>query len=951
MPLVDSDLGPIPEGWGRAINEVAFGEPREAASLAGRSTGRVRPLQHAPRWTAAHAGARVGGSNSAARARSSAVARSVLNSIRGSPRVDRVAWLITGRSGDRLRSDTHESRLDPAPESQRARWANLIRQRRRSVGSRTGGAGEPTSKITPSVDPACGDPPRATRSTDPLRGRFRATSRRSAATSEAPNLRTTRDLLLPRLISGEVDVSELDIDVSGMRRRDPGRSPRTSWSSSRRSSLFAEMGWETVNARDETSGRRDARSRQPGRGGPRRASCGAALERLNPDASRRRDRAGGRGAREDRSAMDPVRANREVYDLMRDGVGSRCARGRSGVAGGRSGHRLGRPERQRLPWSSQLWVVGDMYKRRRRSGRVRQRLPLVFVELKASHKKLEHAYDDNLTDYRITIPGSSGPNGFIILSNGSESKIGTVSSAWEHFAEWKKINDEGEHGRRLAGDDAARHVRAGAAARPGRELHRVSERPGGLVKLLAKNHQYLGSTTRSRVSAQIRPRRSGARPARGCSGTRRAPARRSRCCSSRRRCCASCAGNWTFVIVTDRKDLDDQVYEEFADAGVLDGGHVQATSADHLRELLGEDHRYVFTLIHKFRTERGETDPVVSERSDIVVITDEAHRSQYDMLALNMRNALPNAAVPRLHRHAADRRARRRPGRCSATTSVGLRLRRVDPDGATVPLYYENRIPELQLANEAFDEDLDRDPGRGRARRRARRPSSPACSAAVPADHPRGSAASASRGPRRALPRPWVRRQGDGGLDRQGHRGSDVRQGPALLGRLSSIEPAAPRTRALPEQSERERSRRRSAYMARPTWRSSSRRPRTRSGDAAQKGLDILPHRKRMVDEDLEEQVQGPGRPAADRVRLRDVDHRLRRAVVLDDLPGQADEEPHADADHRPGQPGLPGEEQRPDRRLHRRLPGPPEGPGDLRHGAGGGIEPDDYARSATRMR
>ncbi len=71
---------------------------------------------------------------------------------------------------------------------------------------------------------------------------------------------------------------------------------------------------------------------------------------------------------------------------------------------------------------------------------------------------------------------------------------------------------------------------------------------------------------------------------------------------------------------------------------------MQADSSAHLRRLLGEDHRYVFTLIHKFRAERDERCRSARERDDIIVITDEAHRSQYDTLALNMRQALPNAS-------------------------------------------------------------------------------------------------------------------------------------------------------------------------------------------------------------------------------------------------------------------------------------------------------------------
>ena len=101
-------------------------------------------------------------------------------------------------------------------------------------------------------------------------------------------------------------------------------------------------------------------------------------------------------------------------------------------------------------------------------------------------------------------------------------------------------------------------------------------------------------------------------------------------------------GNWTFVVITDRTELDTQIYRTFSTCGAA-SELCQATSASHLRKLLGEDHRYVFTLIHKFRTEPGTLHPVLSERDDIIVLTDEAHRSQYDTLAMNMRTALPNA--------------------------------------------------------------------------------------------------------------------------------------------------------------------------------------------------------------------------------------------------------------------------------------------------------------------
>ncbi len=166
-------------------------------------------------------------------------------------------------------------------------------------------------------------------------------------------------------------------------------------------------------------------------------------------------------------------------------------------------------------------------------------------------------------------------------------------------------------------------------------------------------------------------------------------------------------GNWTFVIVTDRQELDRQIYKNFANAGAVNEPHVQATGGDHLKQLLREDHRYVFTLIQKFRTDRGETYPKLSDRSDIIVMTDEAHRTQYDIFARNMRDALPNAAfigftgTPLIVGEEKTRQV------FGSYVSIYNFKQSVD-DHATVPLYYENRIPELQLTNEDLNEDMER---------------------------------------------------------------------------------------------------------------------------------------------------------------------------------------------------------------------------------------------------
>jgi type I restriction enzyme R subunit len=159
-------------------------------------------------------------------------------------------------------------------------------------------------------------------------------------------------------------------------------------------------------------------------------------------------------------------------------------------------------------------------------------------------------------------------------------------------------------------------------------------------------------------------------------------------------------------MVTDRKELDEQLHGEFADAGAISReAQVHAESVANLRELLAADHRYVFTLIHKFQTTGGETVmPVLSDRSDVIVITDEAHRSQYDTLALNMRRALPNASfmgftgTPLV---AGEELTRQQFGDYVSVYNFAAAI----ADGSTVPLYYANRIPELQL-DDAFADEL-----------------------------------------------------------------------------------------------------------------------------------------------------------------------------------------------------------------------------------------------------
>jgi type I restriction enzyme R subunit len=163
------------------------------------------------------------------------------------------------------------------------------------------------------------------------------------------------------------------------------------------------------------------------------------------------------------------------------------------------------------------------------------------------------------------------------------------------------------------------------------------------------------------------------------------------------------AGDWTFVVVTDRMELDAQIAKTFKATGAVseaEGDQCHAGSGANLRELLRGNHRYVFTLIQKFQTAE-----LLCDRSDVIVLTDEAHRSQYDTLALNMRASLPKAMFVAFTGTPLIAGEERTKDVFGDYVSIYDFQQSVE-DGATVPLFYENRTPELQLVNPDLNEDI-----------------------------------------------------------------------------------------------------------------------------------------------------------------------------------------------------------------------------------------------------
>ena len=470
--------------------------------------------------------------------------------------------------------------------------------------------------------------------------------------------------------------------------------------------LFEQLGWDHVNAYHETLGPNGTLGRDNKSEVFLLSRLRQAIERLNPSMPPEAIDDAVVEITKPRTAMHYARANAEIHTLLRDRVEVSVGQ----PDGTTLPERLAiidweNPENNDFLLVSQLWVHSDLYRRRTDLVGFVNGIPLVFIELKASHRNLKHAYDDNLRDYRDAIPQLFVPNGFLVLSNGSETKVGTVTSGWEFFSEWKKIDSEGEEGT-VSLETVIRGMCTKARVLDLIEnFVAFQDAPGGFVKLLARNHQYLGVNNALARMQELREAPAEERGKLGVFWHTQGSGKTLSMLFFSQKVLRKMPGNWSFVIVTDRESLDDQAYKEFVWAGVVTERHMRATGSTHLRQLLGEDHRYVFTLIQKFRTEKGEVHPVVSERDDVIVITDEAHRTQYDVLALNMRNALPNASflgftgTPLI---AGEERTREVFGDYVSVYNFAAST----ADHATVPLYFENRIPELQIANPTFGEDL-----------------------------------------------------------------------------------------------------------------------------------------------------------------------------------------------------------------------------------------------------
>ena len=470
--------------------------------------------------------------------------------------------------------------------------------------------------------------------------------------------------------------------------------------------LHAELGWEVAFAynteklgEDGTFGRKNYKEILLTR------YFREALLRLNPWITPGQMEEAQKIMQRHLSTASLLQINEEKYFLIRDGIPVTVKK-----PGGRTETKnavvidFQNPENNHFLAIKELKIHGDLYRRRTDIVGFVNGLPLLFVELKKNTVDVRDAYTNNYTDYLDTIPHLFYYNAFLILSNGTEAKVGTLGSKYEFFHEWKRLSEQDQ------GSVALETMLRGICKKENfldlLENFILYDHSGGhTAKILARNHQYLGvnEAVKAYEGRKLNNGKLGVfwhTQGSGKSYSMVFLAQKIR---------RKFAGSPTIVVLTDRDELNTQISDTFENCGLLGktkASQFIASSGDDLIQKLRGNPSFIFTLIQKFN--KTDVEPIYPDH-DILIMSDEAHRSQYGIFADNMVRLLPTASrigftgTPLLSNDNITERT------FGGYISV-YDFKRAVEDGATVPLYYENRgdkILDIKNNPELTDRILD----------------------------------------------------------------------------------------------------------------------------------------------------------------------------------------------------------------------------------------------------
>ena len=402
------------------------------------------------------------------------------------------------------------------------------------------------------------------------------------------------------------------------------------------------------------------------------------------------------------STSSPLQVNEEKYFLIRDGIPVTVKKPNGQTETKKAAViDFQNPDNNHFLAVKELKIHGALYRRRTDIVGFVNGIPLLFVELKKNTVDVQNAYDDNYTDYQDTIPHLFYYNAFLMLSNGTEAKIGTLGSKYEFFHEWKRLAEEEQ------GNVALETMLRGICKKENFldlfENFILYDHSGGhTAKILARNHQYLGVNEAMKAYAARKLNDGKLGVFWHTQGSGKSYSMVFLAQKVRRKF----EGSPTFVILTDREELNSQISDTFENCGLLGktkAAKFIATSGDDLVQKLKGNPSFIFTLIQKFNKPSAE--PIYPDH-DIIIMSDEAHRSQYGIFADHMMKLLPTAArigftgTPLL---SSDNITARTFG---GYVSV-YDFKRAVEDGATVPLYYENRGEKIaDLHNPKITEQI-----------------------------------------------------------------------------------------------------------------------------------------------------------------------------------------------------------------------------------------------------
>lgn len=427
-----------------------------------------------------------------------------------------------------------------------------------------------------------------------------------------------------------------------------------------------------------------------------------ALLRLNPWITPAQIDEAQKALEQHLSTSSLLQINEEKYFLIRDGIpvtvkkpGGKTETKRAAVIDFQT------PGNNHFLAIKELKIHGDLYRRRTDIVGFVNGIPLLFVELKKNTVDVQDAYTNNYTDYQDTIPHLFYYNAFLILSNGVEAKVGTLGSKYEFFHEWKRLSEQ------EPGSVALETMLRGICNKENfldlLENFILFDHSGGhTAKILARNHQYLGvnEAVKAYEARKLNNGKLGVfwhTQGSGKSYSMVFLAQKIR---------RKFAGSPTIVVLTDRDELNKQISDTFENCGLLGGikaSRFIASSGTDLEQKLRGNPSFVFTLIQKFN--KADAEPIYPDH-DIIIMSDEAHRSQYGIFADNMLRMLPTASrigftgTPLL---SSDNITERTFGGYISVYD----FKRAVEDGATVPLYYENRGDKIaDLHNPEITEQI-----------------------------------------------------------------------------------------------------------------------------------------------------------------------------------------------------------------------------------------------------